>query len=132
MINALLVEEVEVADEEEPEAPPLMYWPTVPFKPAIVPPVGAVRTAAAILFWAVRSAACAPLTWAFAVVRSVCVGPAVLEANVACCVFSAEPACATLFCDVCRLAFCWAIVLCRVALDLSSADCAWSTEFCAV
>ena len=51
MMNALLLE---VEDEEEEEvAPPLMNWPTTPFRPAMVPSVGAVKTAAARLFCAV-------------------------------------------------------------------------------
>src|ERR671932_2416595 len=95
-MNALPLEDVD--EELEEVAPPEMNWPTAPFRLAMVPSVGAVSTAAARLFWAVWSAPAAPATAALAASSSGCVGPAVDDANVACCVSSAAAAWATVFC----------------------------------
>src|SRR5579864_5384739 len=95
-------EVVVLVDElvEDEVAPPPMYCPTAPLMLAMVPFVGAVSTAAERLFCAVCNAACAFAICAFEASRSAGVGPAVVEANVACCVFSAAFAESTLFCPV--------------------------------
>ena len=54
-MNALLEVVVVLVDDDELElvGPPLIHWPTAPFKLATVPSAGAVNTAAARLFCAI-------------------------------------------------------------------------------
>src|SRR5689334_15527796 len=59
-------EDEEVDDDPELTGPPPIHCPTAPFRLAIVPFAGATSVAAARLFCAVCSAACAPATCAVA------------------------------------------------------------------
>src|SRR5579859_405497 len=83
--------------ETEVVGPPLIHWPTTPFKLATVPLTGATSVAAWRLYWASWSAAVAFATCAFDALMSDCSGGASVCAAVACCVCSAAWFCATVF-----------------------------------
>ena len=97
LLVVVLVELLLDVDEVELVAPPVIHWPTEPFRLAMVPSMGAVNVALSRLPWAVVRAACALATAAAAESRSVCVGGASVEAAVAICVWSAAWFCVTLF-----------------------------------
>src|SRR5215471_6052252 len=62
----LVLVELELDELLELVGPPLIHWPTAPFKLAMVPSVGETSAAACRLFSASCSAARALLTWALA------------------------------------------------------------------
>ena len=83
LLVLVLVELLLEVDEVAFVAPPVIHWPTEPFRLAMLPSIGAVNVAPSRLPWAVVRAACALATTAAAESRSFCVGGASVEPAVA-------------------------------------------------